>query len=463
MATDEPTGDVEKTVINHESPVNNNLEQASDSQEIRQASSKQLEQARTNNPDQWSGSFTGAYNDKLPALPPDATLEQAHKLEKLLNANALIIDNHDGTYVTAGGVIDIAQNQDKPNEKTEQRISDQTQTDSRLFLLYAAKDVGADIEDYSGQMVGVGSSLLAASNRVINEQKDRAIGASIGIVQGAGDLSIGVMTLLEFAGDVLLGQKEQAEKKGAKFGESVGKTLVSGVNIFQLADDYLYDIGYHGDYSKPFRDISSVGRALDKAWRALPPLEQERLKFRLATNIAGAALPLAGATRVTKAESLTSAIEEAAVLAKEVDLNGNTAARAIGKFVDDAIMTDSTIDSKLAPNELTEIKQLEKRLAGGVCHNFKYFDETPAPDMVRQLTPDSCVSAVGEFLSKGRLTQRELIKLIDSPSDPKFLAQHLGENWECGWVAPHFDRLMAKHSPWSADFFHRRWVRYLTW
>lgn len=72
---------------------------------------------------------------------------------------------------------------------------------------------------------------------------------------------------------------------GAEFGQALGETIVGGVRLFNAAHQYLFNIGFTGDYSKPFRDIVELGNAMNEKWDSLPLKEQERIKFKLLTEL----------------------------------------------------------------------------------------------------------------------------------------------------------------------------------
>lgn len=492
------------------------LENTPDIDSIRNSDGISVTVIKQSNPDKWKGSFTGEDNEKLPALQPGMSITQAEELEKKLNSNSLILDNRDGTYVTGAGVIDLrdAQDQSVPageysikrlgtdkdgNEKLLLKLglsendvhTDEVLTTDQIGMLAlegnevatagtqilkalgsgeielrgsVRKDVtsvmrSADKQESSKEKMNeIGAALLSAGQSYIQEQRDRTLGATVGTIQGVGDLAMGIATILEFTGDLVVGNKERAAQKGEKFGEAIAKTLVGGVKLFSMADAYLFNIGYTGDYSKPFRDIATVGRALDKKWNDLPPLEQERLKFKLVTDIVGGMIPIGGASKIAKADRLTTAIEEVAVMANALGTDGKIASKAIGDLMEDVTKVGRTLENKTEQLAYTnEIAIIADRLAGGTYHRYKFFDEASAPDMVRQLTPDSCVSACGEVLSGGRLTQRELIEIIEAPADPAYLGEQLkkvlNRDWECKYAKNIFQDLMEKNLPWAAEIY----------
>jgi filamentous hemagglutinin len=76
-----------------------------------------------------------------------------------------------------------------------------------------------------------------------------------------------------------------------------------------------------------------------------------------------------------------------------------------------------------------EINLRRKAGAGG---DWPIINERLSPDVVCQTHRYSCVSAVGEMLSEGRVKQAELIEKLGAPGDlvpTQFLARHLGDDW----------------------------------
>jgi len=80
-------------------------------------------------------------------------------------------------------------------------------------------------------------------------------------------------------------------------------------------------------------------------------------------------------------------------------------------------------------------------LAGGGASDWMQFAEDVVEGgsgVVAQLTPDSCVSAVGEMLSKGEISQLDLMKALTpngGRADYSLLAAELGEGWRGGFPA----------------------------
>lgn len=93
--------------------------------------------------------------------------------------------------------------------------------------------------------------------------------------------------------------------------------------------------------------------------------------------------------------------------------------------------------------------------AGG---NWKVIDEKPDASVVKQLTPFSCVAAVGEMLLRGRgisLSQQEIIDIIGEVSGFAQLADALqriddGQPWFGGVVATINLESVAKFGEFAA-------------
>jgi len=178
------------------------------------------------------------------------------------------------------------------------------------------------------QLEVLGAGLWAGLQQYSAEQREKSLGQVIGTVQGVGNIAINLATIADFAADLITGNKQAAADKGGQFGESIGQMIVGGTQLFQAADNYLFQIGYTGDYAKPFKDISTLGHILDEKWSKLPIRERERIKAQLVTELVGnALLTKGGATSITKAKTLTEILDQVALESK----NALEAAKASGK------------------------------------------------------------------------------------------------------------------------------------
>jgi len=189
------------------------------------------------------------------------------------------------------------------------------------------------------QLQVIGSGLMAGYQQYQADERERTWGRIIGTTEGLGAVAVNLATIAEFTCDCIAGNKERAAERGGKFGEAVGQTLVSGVKLFQDADAYLFKVGVDGDYGRPFRDLVTVGVALNDRWAQLPPREQERVKYKLITEMAADGLIGAGGAKaIGKAKVFTEVLDAIALEAKTTTRatieGGKRAARAVGSAID---------------------------------------------------------------------------------------------------------------------------------
>ncbi|PZM84478.1 MAG: hypothetical protein DKT66_07540 [Candidatus Melainabacteria bacterium] len=169
------------------------------------------------------------------------------------------------------------------------------------------------------QMQIIGSGLQTFNESLSEQTKEGAIGGTIGVVQGVGNSLIGLANFAQFAGDTLVFTADIATNNprylqtADKVGESIGKTLVTGVRLFQLADAYGKSVEASGDYTKPFKDIDALGQELNRKWQALPPRERARVAAEFTTELGANLIPIGAATKLAKTEKLVTALEDVAV------------------------------------------------------------------------------------------------------------------------------------------------------
>jgi hypothetical protein len=104
--------------------------------------------------------------------------------------------------------------------------------------------------------------------------------------------------------------------------------------------------------------------------------------------------------------------------------------------------------------------RLQRKDLGEIRESYQWpaLNEHFSPDVVRQSLNDSCVSAVGEMLSKGQFTEQQLIKLIGNPSSVGDLAEQLGSEWTCQ-KGPTTLAEIGKNGPWAAQMGEYEWTR----
>jgi len=192
----------------------------------------------------------------------------------------------------------------------------------------------------------IGSGLAAGISHYQHDENQRAWGRLIGTVQGIGEVSVNLAKIADFSAALILNDEERAGKMGAEFGQALGETIVGGVRLFNAADQYLFNIGFTGDYAKPFRDVAELGNAMNEKWESLPPKEQERIKFKLLTElgadtlIGGAGIHSAG--RASKLTNLLDDIAEQMAKQGTKTLEGaKTRAKAIKEGLEDLMLPEA--------------------------------------------------------------------------------------------------------------------------
>jgi len=151
------------------------------------------------------------------------------------------------------------------------------------------------------------------SQKENNEFYERMAGTLIGTVQGIGNIAVNLAYIADFCAYAIIGDRERGSEMLFNFGKAIADTAMSGVKLFHAADNYLYEVGFEGDYSKPFKDISTVAHALNEEWQKLPPREQERIKAEIVTQLlADGLIGAAGAQSIGKANKFTEIIDAVA-------------------------------------------------------------------------------------------------------------------------------------------------------
>lgn len=340
----------------------------------------------------------------------------------------------------------------------------------------------------------IGTALSDGFKQYSYEERERTLGQIIGTVQGVGDVLQFYASISDFANDIIFRREDRLQERGAKFGEALANTYVGGVALFNLAYDYCYNIGFEGDYYKPFRDVVSVANAIDNKWKSLPPREQERIKAQLITNLlADGVITARGAQTISQLPKMTQILDAIAMEAKAAgavikNVSGKAANRIatalddITKFPPGAgglrpayahageeLASDMVRAGKEAPKGWREKFDELMNAMGGKKENesglgrapeagepplrqktklseqlerYKFSTESTLP-VVLQQDDCACVFACGEMLSRGKLKQSDLASLFrDSiPSQlkeknplPMGTLKFLAEQLEAPWV-----------------------------
>jgi hypothetical protein len=175
---------------------------------------------------------------------------------------------------------------------------------------------------------------LIKQQQEIDRQK--AIGGLIGTVEGLESITMDVCNLFQFAGDVMV-NPERARTTINEVGISIWNAGVSGIQILDLSGQfgkqYTEEIIKGGDYTRPLTDAYKLGQYFQTQWDALSPLEQEKLKYRFATEAAGMLIPTGSATKLAKAEKVSEIVKIVVHDVKEVGGDMKKAAHALVEFL----------------------------------------------------------------------------------------------------------------------------------
>lgn len=187
-------------------------------------------------------------------------------------------------------------------------------TNSPQGWLEVAKRVASLPLDKQAEVIAAG--LIAGQRQYQADEKERAWGRLIGTVQGLGVVLENFANITDFGHAVLYGDKVSAAAKGEQFGKAVADTVIGGMSFVKASDQYLGSLGaasYNGDNTKVLRDVVALGQRLDQAWSKLPPREQERIVYKLGTElVADGVLTPSGAAGLYKATKITEILDKVA-------------------------------------------------------------------------------------------------------------------------------------------------------
>ncbi|MBX9942165.1 MAG: hypothetical protein K2Y32_23065 [Candidatus Obscuribacterales bacterium] len=213
-------------------------------------------------------------------------------------------------------------------------------------LRQAAAELGRMPLD--NQIAVLTAGFMAGYEQYQHDEREKSWGRLIGCVEGLGSAFTSIATVVDFGGAILWNDKKIAGDIAEKFGNDLAIVTFEGIRLFAAADKCLYDTGASGDYSLPFRQIAAVGVALNERWNEVPPREQERIKYRLITEMAADGLiGAAGAKALGNAKSFTGLLDAAAVEAGTQGKQVLAAAKGVGKQVE-ADLKGMTQDVKAA-------------------------------------------------------------------------------------------------------------------
>ena len=198
------------------------------------------------------------------------------------------------------------------------------------------------------QISVLSAGFMAGYEQYQHDEREKSWGCLIGCVEGLGSAFTSIATVIDFGGAILWNDKEVAGEIAGKFGKDLATVTFEGIRLFAAADKCLFDTGASGDYSLPFRQIAAVGVALNDRWNEVPPREQERIKYKLITEMAADGLIGAGGAKALgSAKSFTGLLDAAAVEAGDRGKRVLAAAEGVGKQLA-ADLKGMTQDAKAA-------------------------------------------------------------------------------------------------------------------
>lgn len=242
-------------------------------------------------------------------------MERAHYLEQDESATGLFYKSGEARPTTekfqlfdnavATGKSDILKGR---IEQTQTIEAEPLLSNTPNGWLTAGQKIAKMPPEVQAQIIGAG--LMAGIEQHQQQEQEKRFGALIGSIQGVGNVAANLAKIADFSTYCVKGDQENAAKMGEEFGTALGETTVSGVRLYQAADKYLFDIGYTGDFAKPIKDVAVVGNMLNEQWSKLTPLEQERRKYQLITEMtAQGLLGVGGAQAIGKAKKFTEVLD----------------------------------------------------------------------------------------------------------------------------------------------------------
>lgn len=404
--------------------------ETSDAHSARNAELNQIKTVQSSNKNHHSGSAGGDQDHSLEIIGFNATASRGSELkEKDLIEKSPALHGR------------IEQSSRQENAPTEQLLLE------RISAL--------PIE----QQIKVICAGAAAYNREISDQQYQiAIAAALGLGKGVtgiadGFIAIGnsIGEIATFSAEFTAGKPEAAEKiSGAS--KLCGRLFVGCVGAIGICDEYLGGLGaaaYYGDSTKVLRDISHLGAELDRRWEALTPAQKTELVTQIGTQTLGEMLLGAGISKLSKSATIVKDLEEIGTQAAEL---GSSARAKHSDFI--AQITEKLLNEpRIEP--ATRLTGIEQALAGKPFGKWNYFNEVPAPEMVRQSEPTSCVAACGEYLTRGRTKQAELIEKIKAPAGPLELGIELGPDWRSDYFTQESIYGICQTGEWTATLRNR--------
>lgn len=324
--------------------------QSNDAQVIRQPKGNEVTEALNANPDQ----FPSVANLSIP------NQEQIEPFQIICEGKTVAASRRVEQVEPAGNASFHEGLKALPEGATAEQIA-QMQIDY-INRKAASPEAAGTMPALKPGMMLEGRVEKSQSQAENNEYFERMAGFIIGSVQGVGAVAVGLADMADFAAYVLL-EDRRAGLKIEQFCKSLATAVVAGGQLFNSAYDYLYDVGFEGDYSKPFSDIASLAVVLNDRWQQLPPREQERMKGELISQlIAGGFVGVTSAQALGKTKSYSEILDGIAKKGIErASQSTNKLVETIGKHVDDLLQPEYALPGggKIKMRDLPKVTREE--------------------------------------------------------------------------------------------------------
>ncbi len=294
---------------------------------------------------------------------------------------------------------------------------------SKLPIDQQVQIIGTAVNASREELVHQGEEVWDGTQRGVNK-------GVMGLIQDFEDLANSLGRVWQFSEDVMTNNPRACET-AAQAGETIGRTIVSGVKLWQVTEAYLGEVGATGDYTKPFKDLSNLALEIDRRWEMLSPAEKAELSSELFVKIA-----VPGAIgKLAKSAKLVDRLEEFTDAVRKLGPEDRDAfCHKLGQLLDDffkpperlqpAMATagghgqirrtqkdDNALFSKRRPSDHPdEFDRKPHSHDSKEWHPFErlLINKHESPDVVKQHHENACVSACGQMLTDGKLEQRAL-------------------------------------------------------
>lgn len=238
-----------------------------------------------------------------------------------------------------------------------------------------------------------------------------------------------------------LGDIASGTTMGLAFGKIVA-TLASNLNPWVRGAALLLQAG---GASLALQQIGTIGKECISGWKNSAPALEYLFSHPSETSLVSARQKVANELGPVLADSALVAVGFAAAHGIE---------KSAGKIRFDGAKKTS------ANNEIEGIKprtnDTEVRLAGTTfkIHDgpWKAINERPCVDVVKQIHPDSCISACVDMITGGKLKQADVMAIIGKPADVAYLPRLIGKEWRAGGIGDEeLGMLLRGSSPFMAE------------